>query len=101
MNKNNTKNNVIPVLEMFVSIQGEGKYTGEPSLFIRVSGCNLRCVFGGTRCDTPYSSFETEKPIYKAKNQDINGKKINASISFVPSVAGLIIASQVIKDILG
>lgn len=45
--------------------------------------------------------YSTEKPIYKAKNQDINGKKINASISFVPSVAGLIIASQVIKDILG
>lgn len=65
MNKNNTKNNIMPVLEMFVSIQGEGKYTGEPSLFIRVSGCNLRCVFGDTRCDTPYSSFETEKPIYK------------------------------------
>ena len=45
--------------------------------------------------------YSTEKPIYKAKNQDINGKKINASISFVPSVAGLIIASQVIKGILG
>ncbi len=45
--------------------------------------------------------YSTEKPIYKAKNYDVNGKKINASISFVPSVAGLIIASQVIKDILG
>jgi 7-carboxy-7-deazaguanine synthase len=51
-----------PVLEMFCSIQGEGKYTGTPSIFIRLAGCNLRCVFGNTRCDTPYSSFELEKP---------------------------------------
>lgn len=52
-----------PVLEMFVSIQGEGRFTGAPSLFIRLGGCNLRCVFGCSRCDTPYSSFELEKPI--------------------------------------
>lgn len=52
-----------PVLEMFVSIQGEGRFTGSPSLFIRLGGCNLRCVFGCSRCDTPYSSFELEKPI--------------------------------------
>ena len=51
-----------PVLEMFCSIQGEGKWTGKPSIFIRLAGCNLRCVFGNSRCDTPYSSFELEKP---------------------------------------
>ena len=45
--------------------------------------------------------YSTEKPIYKARNHDVNGKKINSSISFVPSVAGLIIGGQVIKDILG
>ena len=52
-----------PVLEMFVSIQGEGRFTGYPSLFVRLGGCNLRCVFGNSRCDTPYSSFELDKPI--------------------------------------
>lgn len=54
-----------PVLEMFASIQGEGMYTGCPSLFVRLGGCNLRCVFGNTRCDTPYSSFEHEEPKWK------------------------------------
>ncbi len=56
------ENKKFPVLEMFCSIQGEGRFTGKPSIFVRVAGCNLRCVFGNSRCDTPYSSFELEKP---------------------------------------
>lgn len=36
--------------EIFCSIQGEGYYTGTPSVFIRTSGCNLRCPF----CDTKH-----------------------------------------------
>ncbi|MBO6512558.1 MAG: 7-carboxy-7-deazaguanine synthase QueE [Phycisphaerales bacterium] len=47
----------IPISETFVSIQGEGKLTGVPSWFCRVSGCNLRCTW----CDTPYASWEPEK----------------------------------------
>lgn len=37
--------------EMFYSLQGEGKWTGLPNIFIRTSGCNLRCSF----CDTKYA----------------------------------------------
>lgn len=48
----------------FVTIQGEGMYTGIPSLFVRLSGCNLRCSWERngkvTRCDTPYSSWNPE-----------------------------------------
>jgi 7-carboxy-7-deazaguanine synthase len=46
----------LPISETFHSIQGEGKLTGVPSFFIRLSGCNLRCVW----CDTPYASWNPD-----------------------------------------
>jgi len=46
----------LKVSELFYSIQGEGKLVGVPSVFIRASGCNLRCTW----CDTPYASWTPE-----------------------------------------
>ena len=48
------------IAEIYKSIQGEGLLTGEPSVFIRASGCNLRCWF----CDTPYASWRPEGEDY-------------------------------------
>lgn len=80
------------ISEVFESIQGEGRYTGVPTGFIRTSGCNLRCWF----CDTPYTSWEpegTERSIeslleevdnYSAKHMVLTGGEPMLTPEIVP-----------------
>ena len=54
----------LKITEIFPSIAGEGLRSGEPTIFIRLTGCNLRCAF----CDTKYSwqggkSYSVDKVI--------------------------------------
>lgn len=52
------RQDIMRVIEKFVSINGEGVKSGELSVFIRFEGCNLRCSY----CDTTYSFIN---PIYE------------------------------------
>jgi len=51
------------VNETFLSLQGEGHFTGRPAFFLRLSGCNLQCSF----CDTQHQPFTemTEEEIVR------------------------------------
>jgi 7-carboxy-7-deazaguanine synthase len=69
----------VRITEIFFSIQGESSHVGKPCVFVRLTGCSLRCVW----CDTKYSYFggreqtqaevlaEVEK--YPAKLVEITG----------------------------
>jgi len=72
-------------LSMAGTIQGEGKLAGVPSLFIRLAGCNLRCIWtmpdgSFCRCDTPYASFEAEQELQLHVNEVFEIVKHNIGI---------------------
>ena len=47
---------MLKVNEIFHSIQGESSHAGRPCVFVRLTGCNLRCAW----CDTEYAFYEGE-----------------------------------------
>ena len=55
--------NILPVIELYRCLQGEGLRTGTPSFIIRTTGCTHRCYFhsNGGWCDTWYSSIHPIK----------------------------------------
>lgn len=63
------------ILEIFQSIQGEGKYAGVRQVFVRFFECNMRCVW----CDTPHSIGDTTRKYDEYPLEDLCAKVIGLS----------------------
>ncbi len=76
----NDMNNILEVTETFVSLQGEGLFTGVPCFFIRLSRCNLRCSY----CDTEYAKAPGERKLI----EDLLEEWRRSRVSFVQITGG-------------
>ncbi len=73
------------VVEIFDSIEGEGKRVGQTATFIRFAGCNLRCSY----CDTTYALFgEAEDCVYTDMSIDEIIEKVNTNYKRVTLTGG-------------
>lgn len=52
---------ILPIIELYVAIQGEGSKAGLVNILLRFTGCTHRCCFSGDWCDSWYSSLHPEK----------------------------------------
>ena len=73
---------VVQIAEVYSSLQGEGRLAGTPSVFVRTSGCNLRCSW----CDTPFTSW---KPTGRNRSvDDLVTEILNYSLGHVVITGG-------------
>ncbi|MDH5767936.1 MAG: radical SAM protein, partial [Nitrospirota bacterium] len=68
------------ICELFTSIQGESSYAGLPCIFIRMTGCNLRCSY----CDTTYAYHEGRE----LSEDEIIGEVRRSGINLVEITGG-------------
>ncbi|MBI4005261.1 MAG: 7-carboxy-7-deazaguanine synthase QueE [Gammaproteobacteria bacterium] len=87
------RNKILKINEIFFSIQGESTKTGLPTIFIRLTGCPLRCVY----CDTEYAFHEGEK----MSIDDILHKIAGFRTRHVTVTGGEPLAQKACIDLLG
>lgn len=91
------------ICEEYASVQGEGKYIGVPSYFIRTVGCQLRCAWKNkdgtiTICDTPYTSWDSESGYDLDLSHTLSS--INKNIKHIVITGGEPTLQKDLKDIV-
>lgn len=76
----NSESKMLKVNEIYLSVQGESSYTGLPCVFIRLTGCNLRCIW----CDTAYAFYEGKS----MSIDEIVGKVKNFGVELIEITGG-------------
>src|SRR3989338_3878550 len=69
------------VSEVFLSLQGEGVYAGDPQIFVRFHGCNMRCAFCDTSQDNPPEEASLRSVIDKILNLNKDKKVGTVSVT--------------------
>ena len=86
--------NKLAVENIFYTLQGEGPYSGTPALFIRMAGCNLRCVWCDTQfetqADTPQSAEHWIRILTKYSSQQREFVVLTGGEPLRQNVVGLI-----------
>jgi len=74
---------MMQVTEIFRSIQGESTYAGLPCIFVRLTGCNLRCTW----CDTAYAFYGGTRmslDVVLGRIRELSGGPVSASGGHTP-----------------
>lgn len=80
---------LIPVVESFVSLQGEGPSAGEPALFLRLGNCNLNCVWCDTRHSWDWAAFDKAEEVDDLTPDEL----FELLVGLLPTVVRLVVVT--------